>query len=145
VGVDAQPVDLLEATRPVRQKGLPGLGFRGEWLSALLLPGRSISLYGHVRERVIAVARLQLDLVDRLIIGALALSAERSVGLEVAVWRPVQLRRVTLQRVRRELFDIDLGGRGQPLWTQHIITQWRAIRAATQRQLVLHSCLVGSD
>lgn len=145
VVIDAQPVDLVEAARPVRQKWLPSLGFRGEWLRAFLLPGRSIRLHGHVRERVIAVVRLQLDLVDWSVIRALALSTKRSIGMEVAVWRSVQLHRVAFQRMSRELFDIDLGGRGQSLRTQHIIAQWRPIRAATQRQPVLHACLVRSD
>ena len=47
-----------------QEEGLPSLCFRGERLRAFLLPSRSISLYRHVGERVIAVVRLQLDLVE---------------------------------------------------------------------------------
>jgi hypothetical protein len=70
VVVDAQPSRSPRSyvTRQAEKAGW--LGFRAGRLRALLLPSRSISLYSHVGERVIAVFRLQPDLVDRPIIGA---------------------------------------------------------------------------
>jgi hypothetical protein len=48
----------------------------------------------------------------------------------------------TIGRSRDRTLSIGVGLTG---WTRHIITQWRAIRAATERQLLLHACPVRRD
>jgi hypothetical protein len=41
--------------------------------------------------------------------------AEGAIASEISVWWAIQLLRICFQRMRRKLFNIDLGGRGQTL------------------------------
>src|SRR5262249_59917688 len=78
VGADRQPVDLLEAARAVGKEALAMGGGTGR--GTFLLPRRSVGLPRHVGQRIEAVLRLELDLVDRLVARAPALFSEPSLG-----------------------------------------------------------------
>ena len=140
---DRHAVDFLEAARAVGEEALAagGRARRG----AFLLPGRSVGLRRHIGKRIQTVLWLQLDLVDRLVAGALALLPEHAVRADVAVGRPIKLGHVGLQRMGRKLLDIDLGRRREPLRPQRIVPQRRAIRILEQWQAVPGARLVRGD
>ena len=137
------PVDFLEAARAVGEKALPAV--RRARRGAFLLPCRSVGLSGHIGKRIQAVLRLQLDLIDRLVAGVLAFLSEHAVGADVSVGRPVKFGHVGFQRVRGKLLDVDLGGRREPLRTQRVVPQRRAVHILEQRQAVLGARLVRGD
>ena len=108
ISPDRQPVDLLEAARPVGIEALPG-DFAAR-AGRLLLPGRTVPLQSHVGERVEAVLGRQLDRVDGLVGLARALATELPVRPDETVRRPVEFGRIGFEWMGRELLDIDRHG-----------------------------------
>src|SRR5215472_10518244 len=70
----------------------------------------------------------ELDLVDRLVVGALPLLVHAPGTVDVAVRRPVEFGCVGFERMRAELLDIDSDRGCQPLRAQHVEPRWRAVR-----------------
>ena len=140
--VDHQPVDLLEAARPVRVEPLARLTVRRAGGRAFLLPGRAVRLPRHVGQRVKPVLRQHLDLVDRLVVGRPAFDTEGSVGADIAVRPGVERGRVSFQRMGRKLLHIDPGRCGQPLPAERVVGQGASVRSGQERQPVFPARLV---
>ena len=64
---------------------------------------------------------MKLDLVDRLVAGTAPLLVKNAIAIDETVGRRIKLGGVALERVRRELLDIDLDRGGQPLRAQRIV------------------------
>jgi len=103
---DLQPVDLLETARAVGEEALPRLWLGSVGEGAFLLPGCAVRLQCHVGQWVEPVFPTQLDLVYRLVVGALPLPVHLPRAVDVAVRRAVELGCVGFERMRAELLDI---------------------------------------
>ena len=140
---DRHAVDFLEAARAVGEEALAAIGRAGR--GAFLLPCRSVGLGRHIGKRIQAIFRLQLDLVDRLVAGVLALLPEYAVRADVSVWRPIEFGHVGFQRMRGKLLDVDLCRRREALGAQRVVPQRRAVRILEQWQAMLGARLVRRD
>src|SRR5262249_45040947 len=118
---DLQPVDFLEAPRTVREEALARLRLGGIGKRAFLLPRPAVRLCRHG-------PRAELDLVDRLVVGAPPLLVPLPRTIDVAVRRPIQFGCVGFERMCAELLYIDSDRGCQPLRAQHVEPRWRAVR-----------------
>jgi hypothetical protein len=135
--VDHHPVDLLEHARRVGVERLATLVGRAAGASAVAIPRRTVDLAGHVRQRDEAVLGAEDDLVDGHVVRPGPLGMECAVRVEVAVRRGVEVRRITLERMRAELLDINRNWRRDPLRPQDVIAHRRAVGIPAQRQAIL--------
>jgi len=87
----------------------------------------------------------QLDLVNRLVAGALPLLVHMPVMIDEAVRRTVELGRVGFEGMGAELFDIDGDRRGKALRAQHVEPRRRAVGVRQQEQIVLRPCIIGRN
>ena len=85
------------------------------FICSVHFPGLAIGLSRHIGQRIKAILRLERDFITRLVLGTRALLMKSAGRVEIAVRRSVEFRRVALQWVSAELFDINSHGRSQPL------------------------------
>ena len=143
--VDPQAVDLLEQTGAVGIERLAGARSRRLGKRAIALPRLAVGLPAHVGQRIQAILRTQRHLVDRDVLGSLALPVKDARRIEVAVGRRVELGRVALERMRAELLDVDRHRRGQTLGPERVEAQGGAVGVGAQGQAVLRARLVARD
>src|SRR5262249_53386681 len=80
---DTEPSDLLEDARRIRIERLTAVIGARRWSHTVTLPGRGIRLASHVRQRVQPVFGFEDDFIYRYVGRALALRAERAVGVQI--------------------------------------------------------------
>ena len=120
IHADREAVDLLEAARSVGEEALARFFDGSAGARAFFVPGIAVGLDRHVGQWIEAVLRVQRDLIDRLVVGALARFAERAALTDIAVRRRVELSRIGLERMRRELLHVDRRRRCEALRAQAI-------------------------
>ena len=140
---DRHAIDFLEAARAVGEEALAAIG--GARRGAFLLPRRSVGLGRHIGKWIQAIFWLQLDLIDRLVAGVLALLSEHAVRADVSVWRPIEFGHVGFQRMGGKLLDVDLCRSREALGAQRVVPQRRAVRVLEQWQAMLGARLVRRD